>query len=77
MTGSLLLKMRRFLLMTKENMEKMCIRDRLWPTSNIAVGCGISGVPLSKWWKFFLPLYGLMYVTQMLIIVFAQLFLGF
>ena len=53
------------------------LSNLLWPTSNIAVGCGISGVPLSKWWKFFLPLYGLMYVTQMLIIVFAQLFLGF
>ena len=49
----------------------------LWPTANIAIGCGISGVPLSKWWKFFLPLFGLMYVVQMLLIVFAQLFLGF
>ena len=53
------------------------LSNLLWPTSNIAVGCGISGVPLSKWWKFFLPLYGLMYLTQMLIIVFAQVFLGF
>ena len=49
----------------------------LWPTANIAIGCGISGVPLSKWWKFFLPLFGMMYVVQMLLIVFAQLFLGF
>ena len=49
----------------------------LWPTANIAIGCGISGVPISKWWKFFVPLFGLMYVVQMLLLVFAQLFLGF
>lgn len=49
----------------------------LWPTANIAIGCGISGVPISKWWKFFVPLFGLMYVVQMLLLVFAQLLLGF
>ncbi len=49
----------------------------LWPTANIAIGCGISGVPISKWWKFFVPLFCLMYVVQMLLLVFAQLFLGF
>ena len=43
----------------------------------IAIGCGISGVPLSKWWKFFVPLFGILYVTQMLTVVFAQVFLGF
>ena len=49
----------------------------LWPTANIAIGCGISGVPISKWWKFFVPLFGLMYVVQMLLLVFGQLLLGF
>lgn len=49
----------------------------LWPTANIAIGCGISGVPLSKWWKFFLPLFGAIYAVQMLMLVFVQLFMGF
>ena len=53
------------------------LSNLLWPTANIAIGCGISGVPLSKWWKFFVPLFGILYVTQMLTVVFAQVFLGF
>ena len=51
------------------------LSNLLWPTANIAIGCGISGVPLSKWWKFFVPLSGISSVTQMLTVVFAQAFL--
>ena len=45
----------------------------LWPTANIAIGCGISGVPLTKWWKFFLPLFGIMYLVQMAFLFVAVL----
>lgn len=42
--------------------------NMLWPTANIAIGCGIAGVPLNKWWKFFLPLFGIMLVVQMIMV---------
>ena len=48
----------------------------LWPTCNIAIGCGIAGVPLNKWWKFFLPLYGIFFLIQ-IIFVCGAVILGF
>lgn len=46
----------------------------LWPTSGIATGCGIAGIPLSKWWKFFLKLFGIMWVMMMLFMAGAVIF---
>ncbi len=46
----------------------------LWPTANIAIGCGITGVPITKWWKFFLPLFGILYVVQMMFLFGAVAF---
>lgn len=46
----------------------------LWPTCGIATGCGIAGIPLSKWWKFFLKLFGLMWIMMMLFIAGAVVF---
>lgn len=40
----------------------------LWPTANIAIGCGIAGVPLNKWWKFFLPLFGIFFLLQVIFV---------
>lgn len=51
------------------------LSNLLWPTSNIAIGCGISGVPLSKWWKFFLPLFGILFLVQV-IFLFAAVGMG-
>ena len=48
----------------------------LWPTANIAIGCGIAGVPLNKWWKFFLPLFGIFFAIQVVFVVGAVL-IGF
>lgn len=48
----------------------------LWPTANIAIGCGIAGVPLNKWWKFFLPLFGIFFVIQ-LVFVCGAVLVGF
>ena len=48
----------------------------LWPTANIAIGCGIAGVPLNKWWKFFLPLFGLFFLLQ-LAFVWGAVIVGF
>jgi len=40
----------------------------LWPTCGIVIICGISGISLEKWWKWFLPLCGIIYVMQMILI---------
>lgn len=48
----------------------------LWPTANIAIGCGIAGVPLNKWWKFFLPLFGIFFAIQVVFVV-GAVFIGF
>ena len=48
----------------------------LWPTANIAIGCGIAGVPLNKWWKFFLPLFGIFFLIQ-LVFVCGAVVVGF
>ncbi|HWR31296.1 MAG TPA: YfcC family protein [Negativicutes bacterium] len=42
--------------------------DFLYPTATIAIGCGISGIPLNKWWQFFFPLFAILYAVQMIII---------
>ncbi|MEL7622487.1 MAG: YfcC family protein [Clostridiales bacterium] len=39
--------------------------DLLWPTCGITVVCGLSGIPYDKWLKFFIPLFGILYVSQM------------
>jgi uncharacterized ion transporter superfamily protein YfcC len=44
----------------------------LWPTCNIAIGCGLAGIPLNKWWKFFVPLFGILYVVQMIFLAIAS-----
>ncbi len=43
----------------------------LWPTADIPIICAIAHVPLSKWWKFFVPLFGIMYVVQMIFLAIA------
>lgn len=48
----------------------------LWPTCNIATGCGIAGIALSKWWRFFVKLYAIMFV-MMMVFVAAAVVMGF
>ncbi|HHV27089.1 MAG TPA: YfcC family protein [Tissierellia bacterium] len=47
------------------------LSNLLWPTCGIVTACGIAGIPIDKWWKFFIPLFGIMYVMQMIIIFIA------
>lgn len=48
----------------------------LWPTALTPVVCGIAGVKIEKWWKWFIPLFGMLFVTQMVLIGIA-LAIGF
>lgn len=43
----------------------------MWPTCFAPIICGLAGIKVEKWWKFFVPLFGLIYVTQMLLIAIA------
>lgn len=47
--------------------------DLLFPTSSVAIVCGLSGIPLDRWWKFYTPLFGIMFIAQMVIITVAVL----
>lgn len=44
--------------------------NMVWPTM-VAIGCGIAKVPLDRWWKFYLPGFGLTFLCQMLLIALA------
>lgn len=43
----------------------------LWPTALTPVVCGIAGVKIEKWWKWFVPLFGMLLLTQMVLIAIA------
>ncbi|MBO4992444.1 MAG: YfcC family protein, partial [Firmicutes bacterium] len=42
------------------------LSNLVWPTGGCVIVCGIGGIPLQKWWKWFLPLAGILYVMQMI-----------
>lgn len=37
----------------------------MWPTAFAPVICGIAGIKIEQWWKWFVPLFGLLVLTQM------------
>ncbi|MBK5242744.1 YfcC family protein, partial [Clostridium sp.] len=43
----------------------------LWPTALTPIICGIAGVKIEKWWKWFIPVYGALFLTQALLIALA------
>lgn len=44
----------------------------MWPTAFAPVICGIAGIKVEKWWKWFVPLFGLLVLTQMALIAIAM-----
>jgi len=49
------------------------LSNLLWPTGGAMVACGLSGVPIDKWWKFFLPLFGILYIESFILTAAAVL----
>jgi uncharacterized ion transporter superfamily protein YfcC len=41
----------------------------LWPTTGIIVMCGVSKVPYIRWIKYFLPLFGIMFLAQAVLLI--------
>lgn len=44
----------------------------LWPTAMAPIMCGIAGVKMDKWWKFLVPLFLLLFLTQAILIAIAS-----
>ena len=45
----------------------------VWPTAFAPIVCGIAGIKLEKWWKFIIPLFGLILITQSVLLIIAIL----
>lgn len=43
----------------------------VWPTAFAPIVCGIAGVKLEKWWRFIIPLFGLILVAQSVLLMVA------
>lgn len=44
------------------------LSNLLWPTSNIVVVCGLADIPYEKWIKWFLPLFFILLLAQMVLV---------
>lgn len=44
------------------------LSNLMWPTAFAPVICGIAGVKIDRWWKWFVPLFGMLILTQMVLI---------
>ena len=45
----------------------------LWPTAMVGILCGLAGVKIEKWWKFFVPCFIAIFVVQALLMVGAAM----
>lgn len=43
----------------------------LWPTASCTIMCGIAKIPMGKWYRFFLPIFAVFFVLQMIFIFIA------
>lgn len=43
----------------------------LWPTADIVIICGLGGIAVEKWWKWFIPVCAMLFVLQMIFIQIA------
>lgn len=49
------------------------LSNLLWPTGSIVIICGLADIPYEKWLKWFMPLFGILYVIQMVMLQIAVL----
>jgi uncharacterized ion transporter superfamily protein YfcC len=48
------------------------LSNLVWPTCGCVIICALGGIPLQRWWKWFLPLAGILFVMQMALIALAM-----
>lgn len=46
----------------------------IWPTAACVVMCGIAKIPLGKWYRFFLPIFAVMFLLQSIFVIAATIF---
>jgi len=49
------------------------LSNLVWPTCGCVIICALGGISIQKWWKWFLPLAGILFVMQMALIALAML----
>jgi uncharacterized ion transporter superfamily protein YfcC len=49
------------------------LSNLVWPTCGCVIVCALGGIPIQKWWRWFLPLAGILFVMQMILIAVAML----
>lgn len=49
------------------------LSNSLWPTTSLPIMVGLAGIKLDKWWKFFIPVFVALFITQALLMVVAGL----
>ncbi|WP_053956902.1 YfcC family protein [Inediibacterium massiliense] len=49
------------------------LSNLVWPTCGCVIVCGIGGISLQKWWKWFLPLAGILFAMQVVFIGVAMM----
>lgn len=47
--------------------------NMLWPTASCVIMCSIAKIPLNKWYRYFLPLFGIFFVLQVIFIFIATM----
>jgi len=47
------------------------LSNLVWPTAGCVIVCALGGIPIEKWWRWFLPLAGVLFAMQMLFISLA------
>ena len=45
--------------------------NMLWPTCSVATMCGIGKIPLDRWYKFFLPVFAVCFLVQVVLLLIA------
>lgn len=50
------------------------LSNLLWPTGGVVIICGLADIPYEKWLKWFMPLCGILYVLQMIMLQIAVMF---
>ena len=48
------------------------LSNLVWPTCGCVIICALGGIPIQKWWKWFLPLAGILFLIQMALIALAM-----
>ena len=48
------------------------LTNLIWPTCGCVVICALGGIPIEKWWRWFLPLAGILFLMQMAFIALAM-----